>query len=234
MDATLVSLLAYAGLRPGEALALRWDDLRSRTILVQNALALGEVKDTKTRRARSVRLLAPLAADLSDWRDACGDPDGGDLVFPRADGAPWSDYDYRNWRKRVFKKTAKAVGLTLSRRYDLRHAFVSLLLAEGRTVVDIAAQAGHSPTMTLDTYGHVIDELDPAHRRSAEELISDVREAGVRILCAYEAELAAAAASEKKKTPGTSRGSLASPLRDSNPGPPPYHSSRQGGTGGHR
>jgi hypothetical protein len=69
------------------------------------------MKDTKTR-TRSVRLLAPLAADLSDWRDACGDPDGGDLVFPRADGAAWSDYDYRNWRERVFQKTAKAVGLT--------------------------------------------------------------------------------------------------------------------------
>ena len=112
MDATLVSLLAYAGLRPGKALALRWDDVRSRRILVQNALALGEVKDTKTRRTRSVRLLARLAADLSDWRDACGDPDGTDLVFPRADGAPWSDYDCRNWRKRVFHKTARPSGST--------------------------------------------------------------------------------------------------------------------------
>ena len=33
-DATLVSVLAYAGLRPGEALALRWDDVRERTLLV--------------------------------------------------------------------------------------------------------------------------------------------------------------------------------------------------------
>lgn len=68
-----------------------------------------------------------------------------------------------------------------------------------RTVVDIAVQAGHSPTMTLDTYGHVIDELDPGQRRSAEELINEAREAGVRILCAREAELADAAATEKTK-----------------------------------
>jgi integrase len=99
------------------------------------------------------------------------------------------------------EKTAKAVGLTLSRPYDLRHAFVSLLLAEGRTVVDIAAQAGHSPTMTLDTYGHAIDELDPAQGRSAEELINEAREAGVRILCAREAELAEATAAERRKPP---------------------------------
>ena len=60
-------------------------------------------------------------------------------------------------------------------------------------------QAGHSPTMTLDTYGHVIDELDPGQKRSAEELINEAREAGVRILCAREAELADAAATEKTK-----------------------------------
>jgi hypothetical protein len=40
----LGSLMSYSGLRPGEALALRWDDIRSRTILVENALAQGEVK----------------------------------------------------------------------------------------------------------------------------------------------------------------------------------------------
>jgi integrase len=34
-DATLISVLAYAGLRPGEALGLRWGDIRERTILVQ-------------------------------------------------------------------------------------------------------------------------------------------------------------------------------------------------------
>jgi integrase len=36
-DATFVALLAYAGLRPGEALALRWGDIRERTLLVQRA-----------------------------------------------------------------------------------------------------------------------------------------------------------------------------------------------------
>lgn len=72
-DATLVSVLAYAGLRPGEALALRWGDVRERTILVQRASdGYGGVKTTKTRSARTVRLLAPLAADLREWRLASG------------------------------------------------------------------------------------------------------------------------------------------------------------------
>ena len=62
-DATLVSVLAYAGLRPGEALALTWADVGERTILVERSIALGEVKETKTRTTRSVRLLAPLKND---------------------------------------------------------------------------------------------------------------------------------------------------------------------------
>lgn len=73
-DATLISVLAYAGLRPGEALALRWEDVRERTLLVERALSLGEVKTTKTGEARTVRLLAPLAQDLAAWRLRSGRP----------------------------------------------------------------------------------------------------------------------------------------------------------------
>jgi integrase len=59
---------------------------------------------------------------------------------------------------------AKAVGLERSRPYDLRHSFVSLLIHEGRTVLEVAAQTGHAPTMTLSTYAHVIAELEGAER----------------------------------------------------------------------
>jgi integrase len=54
-DAVLVSLLAYAGLRPGEALALSWEHVRERTLLVERALSHGEMKSTKRgRRGRCV------------------------------------------------------------------------------------------------------------------------------------------------------------------------------------
>jgi CubicO group peptidase (beta-lactamase class C family) len=52
---------------------------------------------------------------------------------------------------------------------------VSLLIAEGRSIVEVARQAGHSATMALDTYGHVFDELDGAERISAEEGIRKAR-----------------------------------------------------------
>ena len=176
-DATLISLLAYAGLRPGEALALEWRHVRERTILVEQAVALGEVKETKTGQTRTVRVLPPLASDLNEWRLASGRPEPRVLVFPRPQGAVWSDTSYRNWRRRIFAPAAEAAGLDASRPYFLRHLFCSLLLAEGASVVEVARQAGHSPAMTLSTYGHVIEELEGAERRSAEAVVRAAREA---------------------------------------------------------
>src|SRR5439155_548708 len=53
-DAVLLSLLAYAGVRPGEALALTWGHVRERTILIEQAVSLGEIKATKTGQTRTV------------------------------------------------------------------------------------------------------------------------------------------------------------------------------------
>lgn len=60
--------------------------------------------------------------------------------------------------------------------YDLRHAFCSLLLAEGCTFIEVAGQLGHAPSMTSDTYGHVIQEL-AGQRDPAEEQIRRARQA---------------------------------------------------------
>jgi integrase len=111
---------------------------------------------------RSVRLLAPLAEDLTAWRRVTGQPSG--RVFPRPSGSAWSDDDWRNWRHRVFQANADAIGKAKARPYDLRHSFVSLLIAEGRTVIDVAQQAGHSAETCLRYSAHLFAEFEPAHR----------------------------------------------------------------------
>ena len=98
------------------------------------------------------------------------------LSSPDRNDRPWSDYAWRNWRKRVFTPAAQAAGLRNVRPYDLRHSFISLLLAEGASIVELAQQAGHAPTMTLDTYGHVVEELAGRERRSAEQGIREARD----------------------------------------------------------
>jgi integrase len=218
-DATLVSVLAYAGLRPGEALALMWQDVGQRTILVERAAALGEIKETKTRQTRSVRLLAPLARDLREWRLKSGRPDDEALVFPRFDGAPWNEEDWRNWRQRIFAPAASAAGLDSFRPYDLRHSFVSLLFAEGRTVIEVARQAGHSPTMALATYGHVIEELEDAEQRPAEEVIREARARRVPSVFPQRAKTTTAALARTAKV-AANRGKPSDGLEPSTPSLP--------------
>ena len=147
----------YGGLRPGEALALTWAHVRDRTILVEAAVSIGRLAETKTRRRRTVRLLSPLAEDLEGFRQRAQRPDG-ELIFPRPDGDPWRRTDYQNWRRRIYIPAADAAGVEIARPYDLRHSFVSLLIAEGHNVVEVARQAGRSPKVALDTYAHVFEE----------------------------------------------------------------------------
>lgn len=80
-DATLISVLAYAGLRPGEALALRWSQVQERTLIINSE---------KTGTRRSVRLLGPLAADLAQWRAASAPANADAYVFPSHSGERWT------------------------------------------------------------------------------------------------------------------------------------------------
>jgi integrase len=60
--------------------------------------------------------------------------------------------------------------------YDIRRSFASVMLLESKvSIVDLSGQLGHSPTMTLNTYGHVIAELREARRVSAIEQIQLAR-----------------------------------------------------------
>jgi integrase len=176
-DATLLSVLAYAGLRPGEALGLRWGDVRDGTILVQRAISLGQEADTKTRQHRTVRLLSPLRADLAKWRMASGRPADDALVFPAANGGPWTEAAYQSWRRRAFSRALRAAGVAHARPYDLRHSFASLLLHEGRNVIYVARQLGHDARLTLTRYGHVMSEYEDQPHLTAEEAIRAAREA---------------------------------------------------------
>ena len=165
-EATIIAVLAYTGVRPGELRGLRWRHIKDQTIIV-NA--------EKTRTRRTVRILLPVAEDLKAWKAASGDPGADDFVFPSSDGGEWSENAFEKWRRRVFVPACESAAIGKPRPYDLRHSFASLLLHEGRSVIYVARQLGHSAEMTLRTYGHVIDELDDAPKLPAEEAIESAR-----------------------------------------------------------
>lgn len=194
----LIYLCGYGGLRPGEALGLEWGDIGTNVLSVSKSVSLGEVGGTKTGVSRMVRLLPSLAQDLNRFRLASGTRTG--RLVTRADGQPWKDHDYRNWRKRTFQPAWAKLGGGVQadlygdngtdheradsslRVYDLRHSFASLLLHEGRNPAYIAEQMGHSIQTLLSTYIHIIEELRDAAPKSADELIKEARAStGMRI-----------------------------------------------------
>jgi integrase len=167
-NVTMLSLLAYAGVRPVEDRGARWDDVRGRTL---------HVLATKTGRARDVDLLAPLAQDLAAWRLLCGRPPGRALIFPTLDGDEWTRDDWNNWRRRVYRPAATAAGVTGDLRpYRLRGSFASLLLWEGRSLTYVAEQTGHSVATLARYYAGTLRELEHARRVPAEQAIRDARE----------------------------------------------------------
>ena len=92
----------------------------------------------------------------------------------------WSDTDYRNWRRRTYGPAAVAIGET-GPPYDLRHSFASLLIHEGRTAVEVAAQLADSAEVLLGVYAHVFAEIGPATTFRAADAIEAARaEFGVR------------------------------------------------------
>jgi integrase len=179
-SATLVSVLAYSGLRPGEALALQRRHVRTATMLIEQAVAQGRLKLQKTGRVyRTVDLLDPLSEDLAGWFQIAGldRPKAG--LFLGSDGEWFSKDDWDNWRNRRFYAALDDLGLDRFRPYDLRHSFASLLIREGETsIVELAEQLGHSPTETLKTYGHVFSEYRRQPRVPAIQLIAAARAGG--------------------------------------------------------
>ena len=168
-NATIVSLLAYAGLRPAEDRGAVWDDLRGRTL---------HVVASKTGRARDIDLLRPVVDDLAAWRAISGGPNGTDLIVPTTDRDAWTRQDWQNWRRRVYQPAAIAAGVTGDLRpYRLRSSFVSLLLWEGRSLAYVAEQAGHSIATLARHYAGVIRELETEPRRPAAQAIDEAREA---------------------------------------------------------
>jgi integrase len=174
----LVLTAAYTGLRASElhALRVRDIDLENGLLTVSRSLkewknsALGEpgvaiFGTTKTKKPRSVELDDQLVADLAAYLapDPGGTPPLPDsLVFVNAGGGPIHEVTWlRNWYKPAVKRALPELTGQL-RFHDLRHTYVSLLIAAGIHPKEIAAQAGHaSVAMTMDRYGHLSPAASP-------------------------------------------------------------------------
>lgn len=167
------------GLRRGEALGLRWDDIDlDRGILAVRA-ALQRINgklqlvELKTKAAhRSINLpsvtLAALKAHRrrqleerllagSQWQEL-------GFVFTTRIGTPIEPRNY----KRSFDKALERAGLDHMRIHDMRHTAASLLLAQGVPAKVISEILGHARVgITLDIYSHL---YEPARQEAAAKM----------------------------------------------------------------
>ncbi|HEX9929420.1 MAG TPA: site-specific integrase [Pyrinomonadaceae bacterium] len=134
--------------------------------------------ETKTKRSRrTIPLPQTLVKDLQKYRVAqlehklkLGEVyQDLDLVFATELGTPVA---YKNLDFRHFKPTLKCAGLEGFRLYDLRHTCATLLLSAGENPKVVAERLGHSSiVLTLDTYSHVLPDMQQAATEKLEKML---------------------------------------------------------------
>lgn len=180
-----VLLAVSLGLRRGEALALRWDDvdMENRVLVVRHS-ALCEsadtfqIADTKTKSSRrAIRLpeyvVAVLKArsELLDERrkTLSASYNHLNLVCFRDAGTPYTS----NALQHQYKKLLQSAGLPDIRFHDLRHTNATLMLRNGIPAKVVSAMLGHSSIqLTMDTYSHVLPDMQEGATNAMDKLLN--------------------------------------------------------------
>lgn len=169
----LFEVIAGCGLRRGEALALRWQDvdIEGRVLQVRRTLSTvnGRLMFTEPKTTGSAagvglsgRVVEALkaqsarqAVERAEWDEAYED---NDLVFARENGAPLRPENVL----RRFRALSSAAGLRPIRVHDLRHGAATLMIANGVPLPMVSKTLRHSKLgITVDLYGH--HTRDAAH-----------------------------------------------------------------------
>lgn len=161
--ADIALVLGMCGLRWGELAGLQVGDITEipgRGLRLQRAVLSASDKgglyvDTlKAHRSRTVPLPEVAVEVVDRWAEG---KSPGDWLFAAPNGGPLSE---SNWKRKVeWTRTLKALGHDGLRPHDLRHTCASIWLGAGADPKVVQRVLGHaSATMTMDLYGHLIDE----------------------------------------------------------------------------
>jgi len=157
------------GMRPSEALALRWADIdfERRLISITKSRYIDDGGATKTAGSvREIKIVPQVADELralfkrtARWRDL----DGQEHVFLNEDGKPM---DFHTWRGKLLGRKTKAgaktphgvwyralrgAGVRPRGPYHTRHTFISVGLSYGANIKWLADYCGTSPDMSRST-----------------------------------------------------------------------------------
>ena len=175
--------ILLTGMRPGEALALRWRDITwgaDEIVVRQKFYRLGAQQiwgATKNHRQYAVSVPPILMEELRKHREDQREQkarwgeryDDRDLVFCQPNGKPMHE---RNIYRRDFQGVIKRAKLPRIRLYDLRHCCATHMADQGTPIHVIQRQLGHgSPTVALRYYIHPLQDSRLAVNQLAERLL---------------------------------------------------------------
>jgi integrase len=185
----IAAMALATGMRRGELLGLQWQDLDLETATLRVERSIEEtkaglrIKPPKTKRGRrnitlpsdAVTMLRAHKVALLELRLKLGlgtiKPDT--WVFSTVNGGLLSpDNLSRDWRRVSAAKRLPRVSF-----HALRHTHVSVLIRAGVDILTISRRLGHyKPSVTLDTYGHLIEGTDAAAAEAIAGVLGTPRE----------------------------------------------------------
>jgi integrase len=183
---TIAAIALATGMRRGELLALRWQDIDFGAGTLRIAQSLEETKaglrftSPKTKHGRRTITIPPsIVAELrAHWKAqqeqrlalGLGKASDAALVFPTWDGKPRSPVALTKEWTRAMNKAGLKIRL-----HGLRHTHASSLIAAGVDILTISRRLGHaSPTTTLGVYGHLYSNTDDKAAQIMEAMFSKV------------------------------------------------------------
>lgn len=180
----LYVLAVATGLRQGELLALRWEDVELEDAVLRvlqtltrtrGKVALGPPKTNRSRRSVGltetavIALKAHLSRQLEEMERMGSLYRPGGLVFANETGGIINPSNLRN---RSFARLLKRAEIPKIRFHDLRHTCATLLLAKNVNPKIVSEMLGHSSiAITLDTYSHVLPTMQESAVRALEEAL---------------------------------------------------------------
>lgn len=165
---SIILLLAYTGLRRGEALGITWEDIdfEKQTLSVKRTRDNKSVRTPKTKNSyRTILIDKILINQLQEYKKWCKTTKlsfgmrfkENDFIFiSYQTGTPVSDNVILYSFTRIQKKT----GMKRITPHGLRHTHATILIQERTPLKTIADRLGNTPEMIMSIYGHSFEQLE--------------------------------------------------------------------------
>jgi integrase len=167
----LYVLAIHTGMRQGELLALRWDDvdLESGVLRVRGTKTARSRRTVKLSRAALEALTDHLTRQLEEIDRAGGAWRENGLVFATGIGTPLNRH---NLTQRSFRPLLEKARLPQIRFHDLRHTCATILLSKGVHAKFVQELLGHATiAIPLDIYSHVLPGMDAGTADAMDEAL---------------------------------------------------------------